>query len=110
MQTAPPSCNPHCTRYQKGQDPVHSRLNLWPLSNPSVLPQCPAYADHHHYLQTWEQYPLGALTDDGNPLHTSFLAPSLAICLEAKLEEVPSWTFSLGGWDKSLLKGSQLGI
>ena len=67
MQAAPPSClrQPHYTHYWKGQDPVHSWFNLWPLSNPSVLPWQAAYADHHHCLQTWGQHSFGALKDDG---------------------------------------------
>lgn len=38
------------------------------------------------------------------------LDPSLPTCLEANLEKVQSWNFSLGGWDQILLTGKQLGI
>lgn len=118
MQTAPPSCSrhPHCTHYGKGQDPVHSWFNLWPLSNPSVLPWRAAYADHQPMLITITVYRHGSSTllesseMVETPSHTSLLAPSLTTHLEAKLGEVPSWNFSLGGWDEILLTGKQLGI
>lgn len=92
MQTAPPSClrQPHYTHYWKGQDPVHSCFNLWPLSNPSFCP------GRQPMLITITVFRHGGGTPSEpskvmEPFSpTSLLAPNLATYLETKLGEILS--------------------
>lgn len=112
MQTTPSSHSghPHESHSREGQFAAHNCFNLWlsPTSGPwcPPCPRLPPHAGHYHQPQARKQYLLEpSRMVEIHPL----LAPSLPTCLEANLGKVSSWNFSLGGWDKILLTGEQLG-
>ena len=113
MQTAPPSCSrhPHTVPIMgkaKTQSIAGLTSGLFPIpvSCPGTQLMLITITFFRHGSSTLSESSEMVET----PSHTSLLAPSLATYLEAKLGEVPSWNFSLGGWDKVLLTGKQLRI